>query len=150
MEGSVFGTPQQQRLRDTSRLKLLGVFHFVFAGLALLGIGFLFLHHLLMTRMMAVMPSPPPVPNGPPFDPRALLDVFRWFYLAAGVLFLAGSMLNLLSGIFLLGRRHRTFSLVVAGLDCLQIPFGTLLGIFTLATLLSDSVRQAYEAEKIP
>jgi hypothetical protein len=46
--------------------------------------------------------------------------------------------------VFLLKRKFRMFSLVVAGLDCVQIPFGTVLGVFTLVILLRDSVRDSY------
>jgi hypothetical protein len=36
------------------------------------------------------------------------------------------------------------FSIVVAGVNCLQIPFGTALGVFTMMVLLRDTVRQSY------
>jgi hypothetical protein len=35
--------------------------------------------------------------------------------------------------------------MVVAGLNVLQVPLGTLLGVFTLLVLARDSVRQAFE-----
>lgn len=38
------------------------------------------------------------------------------------------------------------FALVVAGLDCVRIPVGTALGVFTISVLLRDSVRQSYAA----
>ncbi len=62
-----------------------------------------------------------------------------------GVVLFAGLVLNVLSGLFLWQRRHRVYSIVTAGLDCLQIPFGTALGVFTLLVLSRDSVRQLYE-----
>jgi hypothetical protein len=55
--------------------------------------------------------------------------------------------LNLLSGLFLRRRRHRTFSLVGGGLNCLQIPFGAvsdrLWGVFTIIVLSRPSVRDS-------
>jgi hypothetical protein len=42
------------------------------------------------------------------------------------------------------------FSLVIAGLNCIQIPFGTALGVFTIIVLLRDSVREAYAAGATP
>src|SRR6266481_1319847 len=78
---------QNQQRRDREHLRLLSIFHFVFAGLALLGIGFVFVHYFIM---------------------------------------------------------HPIFSMVIGGLNCLQIPFGTALGIFTIMVLSRDSVRELY------
>jgi hypothetical protein len=36
---------------------------------------------------------------------------------------------------------------VVAGINCLHIPLGTVLGIFTIVVLCRESVRELYEAE---
>jgi len=38
------------------------------------------------------------------------------------------------------------FSLIIAGINCVQFPFGTVLGVFTFVVLLRDSVRELYEA----
>jgi hypothetical protein len=76
--------------------------------------------------------------------PKAFLDAFIWFYLFMGVLLLTGLVLNVLSGMFLLQKRNRLFSLIIGGLNCLQIPFGTALGVFTILVLSRDSVRQLY------
>lgn len=72
--------------------------------------------------------------------------IFVLFYFIMGVALVVVSVLNLLSGLFLRQRKHRTFSLVVAGLDCIQIPLGTALGVFTLIVLLRDSVRDMYRS----
>ena len=69
-----------------------------------------------------------------------------WFYLVLALWCMACAILNLLTGIFLRTRKYRTFSFVVAALNCLQIPIGTVLGIFTIVVLARDSVRELYEA----
>lgn len=137
---------QNQQKRDLEHLKLLSVFHFVVAGLALLGIAFLGLHYFMMHTLFS-NPDMWKSQRGPTPPPQAFLDVFVWFYVFGGVLLLAGSVLNLLSGLFLVQKRHRVFSLIVAGLDCLQIPFGTALGVFTIIVLCRDSVRTLYSDE---
>jgi hypothetical protein len=81
--------------------------------------------------------------DAPPL-PKDFLDIFVWFYIFMGAIFGTMCVLNLLSGLFLRQRKHRTFSLVVGGLNCLQIPFGTVLGIFTIIVLSRNSVRQKY------
>ena len=41
-------------------------------------------------------------------------------------------------------RRARTFSLVMAGVNCLSVPLGTTLGVFTFIVLLRESVAAQY------
>ncbi|MBS1581801.1 MAG: hypothetical protein JST66_06320 [Bacteroidetes bacterium] len=53
-------------------------------------------------------------------------------------------VLNIISGALIAQQRGRTFSLVVGGLNCLNIPFGIALAIFTFITLSDDEVRRAY------
>ena len=46
-------------------------------------------------------------------------------------------------------RRHHTLCLVVAVLSCLMIPFGTLLGVFTLVVLSRPTVKQLAFARRL-
>ena len=50
-----------------------------------------------------------------------------------------------LSGRKLRQRKHWTFSVVVAGIECAFMPLGTVLGVFTLITLTKPSVKELYE-----
>jgi len=135
---------EDQRRKDNEHLGLLAVFHFVVSGLAVLGIAFLLVHYQLMSSIFA-HPERWQGAHGPG-PPKAILDLFAWFYLVMGVMFASACLANLLSGIFLRQRKYRMFSLIVAGLDCVQIPVGTALGVFTIIVLLRDSVRLQYEA----
>lgn len=137
-----------QRKTDAEHLRLLAIFHFVVAGLAFAGVGFLFLHYLVMHTFLAdpEIWKNAPNSNGPP--PEILFDVFKWFYVIIGVLFAAGAIANLLSGLWIRKRKNRVFSLIIAGINCIQFPFGTALGVFTLVVLLRDSVRESYEAQE--
>jgi hypothetical protein len=133
-----------QRQRDRDHLNLLSIFHFVVSGLSLLGTGFLCLHYLIMSTVFSNPEMWKNQKTAPPFNPEQFMNMFVWFYLFMGVLLVAACVLNLLSGLFLRQRKHRIFSLVVAGLDCFQIPFGTVLGVFTFVVLLRDSVQEEY------
>jgi hypothetical protein len=136
-----------QRKKDRDNLNLLSVFHFVIGGLALLGLGFLAVHYLIMRAMMSKPNMWNSPQNTPPFSPPQFMHVMVWFYLFMGLVCVAGSALNLLSGLFLRQRKNRVFSLVVAAFDCLQIPFGTVLGVFTIIVLMRDSVCEWYQQE---
>jgi hypothetical protein len=136
---------ENQRQKDDEHLKLLAVFHFIIGGLSILMIGFLVLHFLVMKQMFtnpAMWKGKGGAFHGPPPE---VFQVFIWFYIVGGVILLLAGVGNVLSGIFLQRKLHRTFSLIVAGINCLQIPFGTVLGVFTLLVLLRESVRQSYE-----
>lgn len=138
--------PRDQRKIDANHLKLLAIFHFVGAGLAVLGILFLLLHYTVMHSVFTnadlwknqKQPLPPP---------DQLFAAMKWFYLAGAVWFLSSCVLNLISGLCLLARKGRTFSLVVAGINCLHLPFGTVLGVFTIVVLSRDSVRELFAAD---
>jgi uncharacterized BrkB/YihY/UPF0761 family membrane protein len=132
--------PQQQT--DTSHLNLLGIFHFICGGLSFLGLGFLVLHYLMM---QAVFANPDMWKNTPNPPPPQFFEIFMAVYLVIGGFLLVGLVLNVMSGVFLRRRKHRTFSICVAALNCLNIPLGTTLGVFTLIVLLRDSVRRSYE-----
>jgi hypothetical protein len=116
----------------------------VFGGLALVGIGFLFVHYFIMHTLFSNPDMWKSQTQAMP--PKAFLDAFIWFYLFMGVLLLTGLVLNVLSGLFLLHKRNRVFSLIIGGLNCLQIPFGTALGVFTIIVLSRDSVRELYSS----
>ena len=135
----------QQRIIDGEHIKLLSIFHFIVAGLAFCGVGFLLLHYCLMNRVFANPDIWKSQPNAPQL-PKDFFKVFVWFYVFMGAIFVSACILNLLSGFFLRQRRHRTFSMVVGGLNCLQIPFGTILGVFTIVVLSRNSVRDTYVA----
>lgn len=131
---------------DDEHIKLLSVFHFVVGGLALFGIAFLFMHYFILSTVF----SRPELwkQQGGAGPPAEFFSVFVYFYIFMGVVFLIACGANILSGMFLRQRKHRMFSFVVAGLNFLQMPFGTVLGVFTIIVLLRDSVRLSYAARE--
>ena len=140
---------RDQRKVDADHLRTLSICHYVGAGLSVLGLGFIGLHYAMMSTMTSVINNPEMWENakeGPP--PAAFLEIFsmlKWFYLFGIVVVLAYGIANFLSARFIKERRHRMFSLVVSGLNCLHIPLGTLLGVFTIIVLGRDSVREIYK-----
>jgi heme/copper-type cytochrome/quinol oxidase subunit 3 len=142
----VLTNPEQQR-KDAEHLKLLSIFHFILGGLALVGILFLVFHYLMMSAFMS--PEFWKSQKNGPAPPPELIKMVTVFYFIGGFFLVLGSVLNLLSALFLRQRRQRVFSMVIAGLNCVQVPFGTALGIFTILILSRDSVRGVYEAPPV-
>ena len=137
---------RDQRKIDANHLNLLAIFHFVGAGLSLIGIAFLLAHY---TFMHAIFTNPEiwkDQKQPMPMPPEQIFAMMKWFYLAGAVWFVSSGVLNLISGLCLRARKGRTFSLVVSGLNCLHLPLGTVLGVFTIVVLIRDSVRELYEA----
>jgi hypothetical protein len=61
--------------------------------------------------------------------------------------FLAGvtmAICILIAGRCLSRRKAYSFALVVACIECLFIPFGTILGVFTIVALSRESVRTLF------
>jgi hypothetical protein len=133
----------RQQVVDAEHLKLLAIFHFIIAGLAVVGIVFLMLHYLILSTVFSDPNLWVSQKHAPPF-PKDFFKLFIWFYIFMGFVLATAGTLNLLSGIFLRRRKHRIFSIIVGGLNGLQIPFGTILGIMTIIVLSRDSVRRIY------
>ena len=149
---------QFELTRAEGHLKLLKIFHFVYGGLTLLGLGFLVLHYFMMNAMMKAAPgmapaqpeggAPAPTLPDPGFE--EIMDIMIWIYLGLAVVFVVIGVLNLMSGLFMGQRKNRIFSIVMAGFNCLNIPLGTVLGIFTIIFLIKPPALVLYgEAESI-
>ena len=135
---------RDQRKVDADHLRLLAIFHFVSAGFAVIGMLFLLAHYSLVRFFFDNPKLWEGQKGGPP--PAEFFAVFKWFYVVFAVWLVVSLVLNLLSGCCLRAKKCRTFSLIVAGVNCIHIPLGTVLGIFTIIVLTRDSVREVYEA----
>jgi len=135
---------RDQHKVDAEHLKLLSIFHFVGAGLAVLALLFLALHFTVMNTVFGNPKMWQDPKNAPPFSPTEFMGIMRVFYLVGAAWLVTSGVLNVLAGLYLRARKHRTFTLVVAALNCLHMPLGTTLGVFTIIVLLRESVRELY------
>lgn len=136
--------------KDAEHLRTLSICHYVVAGLSLFGIAFLALHYAIMSTVFGNPKLWEKAKEPPPFDPVQFFHLMQWFYLLIGLFILACGIVTLMSGRFLGKRVNRTFSLIIAGLNCLFVPFGTILGVFTLVVLTKESVIRLYEESSPP
>lgn len=131
---------------DARHLELLAVFHYVIAGLLAL-FACIPLLHVGMGVLFVVFPETFENSQGSP-DPFPA-QLFGWLFILIGsLLILCGWALAVVlayAGRCLHRRRHRIFCLVVAGIACLFMPFGTVLGVFTIILLLKPSVIALFE-----
>jgi hypothetical protein len=73
-----------------------------------------------------------------------------WLFLILGsFLILFGwtfAVLVLIAGGCIAHRKHYTFCFVVACVECLSVPFGTCLGVFTILVLNRQSVKDMFNS----
>ena len=133
----------RQTVVDGEHLKLLRIFHFVVGGLRV-AFASLFLIHTVLFFVLGsgVIPFEPSHGEAPPLWIFRLLAGFFGLFVALGW---TSGILTIVSGCRIGQRRARTFSIVIAALNCLSVPFGTLLGVFTLIVLNRATVRRLYD-----
>lgn len=80
-------------------------------------------------------------------DFRQMQMVMRWLSVVIGMIILAGwafGLLTIYAGRCLTRHSRRTFVLVMGGLNCLFIPYGTILGICTFILLTKPIARRLF------
>jgi heme/copper-type cytochrome/quinol oxidase subunit 2 len=124
-------------------LRLLSIGYFIQGGIVIFS-GLLFLCYLALIG--AVFAS---VQNGAQVDPQKQIPAHLLY--AIGVVVIAMALVTLLvgacmlySGVALRKRKNRTLILVMAALNCLAIPYGTVLGIFTFLVLQRTIAKEMF------
>ena len=141
---------ERQEVLNAEHLRLLRIGYFVMGGVSaftsLFGIFYAFMGVFVLST---IRHSPASHGQPPP-------EFIAWLFAAIGLLIvvLGGTYaaLAFFTARNLRLRRGRTICLVTAGLTCIYIPFGTLLGIFTFSVLGQPSVIQwfAYSSADAP
>lgn len=135
--------PLISQRRDEEHLNLLAVFHYVVAGFGAMFATIPLIH--VCMGFLLISEAGGSNPNGaPPAAFGYLFIVMGLFFILAGW---AAAICTFVSGRLLRKRRRRMFSFVVAAILCAFMPFGTVLGIFTIIVLSRESVHQLYQAK---
>jgi hypothetical protein len=125
-------------------LRVLSIFHYVVGGLAAL-FACIPLIHFVIGLMMVTGGFPDADPDAPLHLIGAVMMVI------AGIIILMGwtfAVLVILAGRGLAARRNYMFCLVMAGVECIFMPFGTVLGVFTIILLTRSEVRLVFEGQQ--
>lgn len=135
--------PEQAR-QDAEHLRLLSIFHYVVAGLMALWGSFPIFHVAFGAAMVLHKFPVRKGDEGPP-------ELVGWMFLLLGGAFvLFGWSLaaaTVVAGRSLARRRRYLFCLILAGVMAATcMPFGTVLGVFTIIVLIRPSVKQAFGA----
>jgi hypothetical protein len=132
--------------QDKEHLTLLSIFHYIMAGIAGLFSLFPIIH--LIAGLVMIFASDKFTGNGSPPPP----EFIGWLFVIFAIVFMslgwAMAILILTAGRFLARRKHYQFCLVMACIECLFMPFGTILGVFTILVLVRSSVKPLFEANQ--
>ncbi len=131
--------------QDEEHLRLLSVFHYVAGGLAGLFAMFPILH--LIFGLIFIL-----APDTFEAEGQAPAAFIGWIFVAIAGTFIAigwtFAACIIAAGRFLAHRRHYLFCLVMAGIECVFMPFGTVLGVFTIIVLTRDSVKELFSVNQ--
>lgn len=133
----VAAMPSQLDEKNINNLKLLTIFHYVWGGLMAV-CGCFPVLHILMGGAMLVSP-----PSGDA-QAQAVGGVFVVVGLLVMLFIWAIAGLIIYAGKSIAERKRWMLCLIVAGISCLNFPFGTALGVCTLIVLLKPEVKAAF------
>ena len=136
----------KQRIIDEEHLRLLGIFHYI-AGAITLVISLVFLVQFFLFSFIfdEVMNNITDIAlvGFYEFNPEIFsLLVYLWIVLF--LLFVAFGVAQIISGKFLRAKKHRIFSFIVAIINILFFPYGTILGVATIMVVTRSSVVAIY------
>jgi heme/copper-type cytochrome/quinol oxidase subunit 3 len=139
---------ERQQILDEEHLRLLRIGYLIVGGTAAFT-GLFGLFYTAMGVFIVVAGKTASSRHGQP--PPELMGVI-FIAIGALVLLLAVGYASLafLTARFLKERRARTLCLLTAGISCLYIPFGTVLGAFTFIVMGRPSVRALFNPPPQP
>ena len=129
-----------KKSEDEQYLQLLSIFHYIVAGISALFACFPIIHFSVGVGMLIAALSQPREAG-----PLALIGLL--FTVIGGSMILLGwafAVCVAIAGRFLALKKHHTYCLVMAGIECMFTPFGTVLGVFTLIVLTRPSVKELF------
>jgi hypothetical protein len=132
--------------QDEQYLHIIAIFHYVVAGIAALFACFPIFHLTIGIGMMTGSFLGAEIPP----EDAWIFPIFGLFFtIIPGMIIVAGwayAICMALAGYFLHQRQRYMFCIVMAAISCTFMPFGTVLGVFTIIVLVRPSVKEAFEA----
>jgi len=144
--------------KDPQLLRLLSIFHYLVAGISGLfsctpmpyligGLFALALTVISIWNSLGIFPIPQDIYPFPQED--ALMGIISGlaFVVPAGIMILIGWVFSIciaLVGHNLALKKNYKFCLVMAGVECIFIPLGTVLGIFTIIVLMRHTIKALF------
>jgi len=127
---------------DSKNIDLLSMFHYILGGITALFSCIPFIHVFMGLAIASGKFFNEGNSSGPP-------PIFGWLFVVVGAIFIligwSTAVCMIISGRKLKRRKNRIFCMVVASIECMFMPFGTILGVFTLIALSKDSIKEVFD-----
>ena len=133
--------PKPQQILDDEHLRLLSIFYYVKGGISALFACIPILHVVLGLVFIIAPEVFGHGNNQPPAFVGLLLVMLGGFLILFGWTF---AVLALITGKCIARRKQYTFCFVIACVECISVPFGTVLGVFTILVLNRQSVKELF------
>src|SRR5688572_3906826 len=134
------GDPYQP-VRDADHLKTLSICYYVWGAVtavfSMCGLFYIFMGLAFMNDASSFGATGPGPTTTRSAEPPPEFMGYLFAGMGAAVIFFGSLIggLTMYAGRCIARRRHRTFTLIMAGLHCLNVPVGTALGVFTFLVL---------------
>ena len=132
----------RQSIIDEEHLKMLSLGYAVSAGVSalysLFGLFYVFMGIMMSTALSHLPETPANPAQAPP--PAFVGWIFSFIGLAFFLIATAVTAARFRAAWCIKHRKSRVFCMVIAGIGCLEFPYGTVLGIFSFLVLGRDSV----------
>jgi hypothetical protein len=126
---------------DLHYLNLLSIFHYVLGGMRFL-FGFFPIIYVVMGIVMLLVPGKHGGNDG---FPNVLFGgLMVVFGLGFAVAMWVMAVMMIIAGHKLSRHKSYMFCIVIACIECLSMPFGTILGVFTIILLSRPSVKELF------
>jgi len=123
--------------QDREHLRLLTIFYYIWAGVqslgGLMGLAFIGVGAFIASSPQVAQSNNPP----PPWFGAIFAGIGALVFLSVEGM----AALSFFTGRFLSRRQHHTFCVVISALNCLSLPLGTALGVFSILVLQRSSVK---------
>ncbi len=123
--------------QDEEHLRLLSIFHYVAGGITGFFACFPFIHLIIGIAMLAGAFGG----DGPPAFMGLLFVMMALIFITGGWTL---AICMIVSGRRLGQRRSYKFCFVIACISCAFMPFGTVLGVFTIIVLVRPTVKELF------
>jgi len=131
--------PEIQTAIDEEHLRLLAIGYKISAGITILYslIGLLYMFMGIFASIMTKHSG-----QTPDFPIGWFFGIFGFSFFVISIVF---ALLQFSAAKRLEQRRSKTFCTVIAALNCIGIPYHTILGVFTLVVLTRKSIVKLFE-----
>jgi hypothetical protein len=133
---------------DSEHLKLLAMGYLISgvmsALFSLMGLMYMFMAVVMHGAFSAIAAS---ANSSDQIPPPEMAWIFGFVGFAMFVFLISLAALKFRAAWCLKRRRSHTLCMVAAGISCIGIPYGTLLGVYTFIVLGRASVKQCFDAE---